>query len=521
MYKKPINPFELKKLKEKNTAPNKKSQENSDIPASIEDVKNKLQEIFKYCNDFIMRDIICDKDNKVRFITAYIEGLVDTDFQNRDVIAPLLRAANHITEPSIDTLKNVITNGKLYAETNFNKTVDAILDGSTLIFINNETSAINISIKAPTHRSISEPQTEVTVRGPREGFVENIQINITLLRHKIKSEKFKCEKMEIGTKTKTSVAICYIQEVAQEEIVNTVKRRLQKINTDAILESGYLEQFIEDSPMSLFPTVGNSEKPDKVAAKVLEGRVAIVCDGTPFVLTVPYLLVEALQASEDYYERPFYSSFVRILRVLSFFVSIGFPALYVSLVAFHQNIIPFKLLLTMSASREGIPFSPFLEAMLMIISFEFLREAGIRMPRTVGQTIGIVGGVVLGEATVRAGIASAPLVIVTAITAICSFIIPPFTRVTAIIRILTLVAANITGLFGIAFIMVLLFIQLSTVRSFGVPYLSPISPLNGEDLKDTYVRFPLWSLVTRPRVLTGDNERARYRMKIDNRKKED
>ena len=215
-----------------------------------------------------------------------------------------------------------------------------------------------------------------------------------------------------------------------------MKRRLQRINTDAILESGYLEQFIEDAPYSIFPTIGNSEKPDKVAAKILEGRVAIVCDGTPFVLTAPYLLVETIQAGEDHYDKPFLSSIIRMLRIMSLFISITLPGIYVALVAFHQSVIPFKLLLTISASRKGIPFTPFVEAALMTVTFELLREAGVRMPRPIAQTIGIVGGIVLGEAAVTAGIASAP-----------------------------------------------------------------ISPLNGIGLKDTFIRAPLWTLVTRPKAL--------------------
>lgn len=527
MFKKPLNPFKYRKLKMENDSKSKNKQTSSyndikkDIPASIEAIKEDLQQIFAECSDFTTREITRGEKKQVAFLVTYIDGLVDQDLLDRDVVDRLLALETTAELPSTALLKQVVSSSHVKTENSFKNTVNSILSGDIIIFVEGETNALDVSLRNPPGRSVAEPDTEVTIRGPREGFVENLRVNSSLLRRKVKSPSFKLESMVIGEETKTEVAICYIKGLVHEEIVETVRRRLSRINTDAILESGYLEQFIEDGPYSIFPTVGNSEKPDKVAAKLLEGRVAILCDGTPFVLTVPYLLIETIQASEDYYEKPYFSSIVRVFRVLALIISSALPAIYVALVSFHQSIIPFKLLLTMSASREGIPFSPFVEALLMIITFELLREAGVRMPRTVGQTIGIVGAVVIGEAAVRAGIASAPMIIVISITAICSFITPPLIRVTTIIRFITLLAANVIGLLGIALVATVFLIDLCAQRSFGVPYLSPFAPFNGTDMKDAILRFPLWTLFTHPRVIMWDNPDKRYRMKVDYRKKED
>jgi spore germination protein KA len=493
------------------------------IPASIYEVKQNLMSTFSECNDFIIRDLELSTGTniKINASVAFIEGLVNTDLLNRDVITPLLNNNYNNEKLSIGTMKKHLFLGQIIEETDFNNVIQSILVGSAAIFVDGESSCAIVNISETPGRQISEPHTEISIRGPREGFVEKGETNVSIIRIKICNPNFKVEAMKIGKQTNTQIYICYIKGIANNEIIETVKQRLKKIDTDAILESGYIEQFIEDEPFSMFPTIGNSEKPDKVTAKLLEGRVAIVCDGTPLVLTVPYLIVEAIQASEDYYEKFHYSTIVRILRIAALFIATWLPAIYVSLISFNQSIIPFKLLLTMSASREGIPFSPFLEAVIMLITFELLHEAGIRMPRPLGQTIGIIGAIVLGEAAVRAGFVSSPMIMVVSLTGVCSFISPPLTRVCAIARILMLIAANILGLLGVVVVYVAIFIHLCTIRSFGVPYLSPISPINFTDLKDTAIRFPIWSLVTRPRVLIWDNNNLKHRMKNSKPQKED
>lgn len=251
--------------------------------------------------------------------------------------------------------------------------------------------------------------------------------------------------------------------------------------------------------------MGDSEKCDKLAGKLLEGRVAIFCDGTPYVLTIPYLFIESIQTTDDYYDHAYFATFMRLLRLIALLVSNLLPAMYVALVSFHHTVIPFKLMITLAASRQGIPFSPFTEAILMIIAFELLREAGVRMPRPIGQALSIVGAIVLGEASVAAGIASNLMVIIVAITDICSFVVPPLIRATMLLRFAFLVAANFLGFLGISFVAVAVFIHLCRLRSFGVPYMAPFSPLTVNDLKDSFVVVPIWAMVTRPRILRQEN----------------
>jgi spore germination protein KA len=328
--------------------------------------------------------------------------------------------------------------------------------------------------------------------------------------------------MTIGEQTSTIVAICYIKGIANEQIIQTVRNRLNGIDTDAILESGYIESFIEDAPITLFPTIGNSEKPDTVCSKLLEGRIAILCDGTPFVLTVPYLFIETIHTAEDYYVRSLVATFSRIIRIIALLISINLPAIYLTLICFHQEVIPFKLLITMASSREGVPYSAFTEALFMLFTFEILKEAGIRMPRPAGSTVSIVGALVLGQSAVQAGLVSTPMVIVTAITAISGSTSTPLMGAIPIIRVIALVLASSIGLLGILLANISLLIHLCTITSFDVPYLSPFTPVSVTDLKDAVFRVPMWAMFTRPRDLTwGRTDKVKYRQQIKFRKKED
>jgi len=487
---------------------------NVPIPQTIESAKAILNTIFAECSDFLHREIVCGEDGCIRILVAYINGFVDKRVLNQDVIRPILdyfskTKTQNNKNPVYEQIKEcVVSNNDLKESKSMQQAVDNIMSGEALLFIDGEDRALVIGVKAPQGRQVAEPDTEVSIRGAREGFVENLLTNTTLLRKRIKNPNLKLEMMQLGEQTKTDICICYIKGIANEETVKEVKERLNKIKTDAILDTGYIEQYISDSRLSLFPTVGNSEKCDKLAGKLLEGRVAIFCDGTPYVLTIPYLYIESIQASDDYYDHAFFASFMRLLRLLALLVSNLMPGMYVALVSFHHTVIPFKLMITLAASRQGIPFSPFTEAVLMIAAFELLREAGVRMPRPIGQSLSIVGAIVLGEASVAAGIASNLMVIIVAITAICSFVVPPLIRATMLLRFAFLAAANFLGFLGIAFVFVAVFIHLCGLRSFGVPYLAPFSPLTVSDIKDSFLVVPIWAMVTRPRILRQENAKG-------------
>lgn len=474
------------------------------IPKSIRAVRERLDEIFSCCSDVIIREIACGEKKKI--IVVYIDGFIDKRLLNQDVIHPVINFLTNVESKDdvsiYDWLKEcVVINSDLKDANDMGQAVHGIVSGEAAIFIDGEDRALVAGVKTPEGRQVEEPDTETSIRGSREGFVENLVTNMVLIRKRIKNPELKMEMMQLGERTKTDICICYIKGIANEQILEEVRKRLREIKTDAILDTGIIEQYICDNRLSLFPTVGNSEKCDKLAGKLLEGRVAIICDGTPYVLTVPYLFIESIQTTDDYFDHAFFATFMRILRLIALMISNLLPSIYVALVVFHQTVIPFKLMITFAASQQGIPFPPFVEALLMIIAFEFLREAGVRMPKPIGQALSIVGAIVLGEASVAAGIASNLMVIVTAITAVCSFIVPPFIRVTMLLRFVFLAAANFMGFLGIILVGIAVFIHLCRLRSFGVPYMAPFAPLTVPDLKDSIIMVPVWAMITRPKIL--------------------
>jgi len=496
------------------------------IPNSLEVINEKLNAEFSNCTDFRIRRGTINKD--IEFLIAYIDGISKIDVINNNIIKPLVIDSKYLDmldvndNNLISSIKNnLLSASRVNTSENLNEAIEGILFGETLVFISNQSSVLLVDTSDWKGRNVEQSETERVVKGPREGFTEILDTNIALLRKTIRNTKLKFEIIKLGRQSNTDVCIAYIDGLARNDIIDTVKRRLNRIKTDAILESGYMEEFIEDGTFSLFPTVGNSEKPDKVAAKLLEGRVAILCEGTPVVLTVPFIFVEGFQVSEDYYSNFIVSSAYRIIRIIGLIVSTMLPALYVAVSNFHTDVIPFKLLLYMAGSREGTPFSSIVETLLMLTIFELLHEAGVRIPKAVGSAVSIVGALVLGEAAVNAGLVSDTVVIVVATTAISSFAIAPFTGAVSIIRIVLLLAANIIGILGIALVSIVIVAYLCSLRSFGVPYLYPFSPLYISDLKDSFIKVPIWMMLTRPKPFINKDTNNKYRMNIDFRKKED
>jgi spore germination protein KA len=385
--------------------------------------------------------------------------------------------------------------------TDFNECVNSILSGGTLIFVDGDTRALWLNLQKFEKRSIQESDSEAITRGSREGFTEVMGTNISILRRIIKDSTLVFEKMTIGRQTKTNVAMCYMKGLANQEIIDEVRQRLKNIKTEVILESGYLEAYIEDSPFSVFPTVFNSERPDTAAGKLLEGRVAIICDGTPTVLTVPNLFVDYLQFGEDYNNRWLFSAIIRPIRLMALVLSTVAPAFYIALLCFHQDVIPFKLLLVVSTSLKGVALPPLMEMLILTALFEVIKESGLRMSRALGQSVSIVGGLIVGQAAVQAGIFSAPAVVIIAATSISAFIISKLDATVLIMRV-ALIAANIIGILGMILCSLIFFSYACSLKSFGVPYLSPITPLCGKDLKDTFIRIPFWAMLEKPETVT-------------------
>ncbi|MEL7568449.1 MAG: spore germination protein [Dehalobacterium sp.] len=497
------------------------SQSRQTFSTSLETNLQQIRLVFSDCSDITVREFSIGHDQQVKAFVVFVDGLVDMSLLQQNLLKPLmfeshLNPARQRTNPGniLKLIENsTLTMAHLKEVQSMEQAVQGILSGEAAVFVDGYHVAILAGARGWESRGVEEPDTEVVVRGPREGFVETLSINTSLLRRKIKNSNLKIEKLTIGQQTHTDVAIVYLKGVVNNKMVEEVKRRLKSIDTDSILESGYIEAFIEDAPFSPFATVGNSEKPDPVAAKLLEGRVAILVDGTPFVLTVPYLFIESFQVSEDYYSRPYYSTLIRWIRFLAYFLTVATPGVYVALSTHNQEVIPTPLLLTMAAAREGTPFPAILEALGMGAIYEILREAGVRLPRPVGQAVSIVGALVIGESAVGAGIIGAPMVIVIALTAIAGFVIPSQSDSTAIVRLLLVILAGILGQYGLILGISGLLVHLCTLRSFGVPYLSPLAPLTTGDLKDVLVRVPLWAMFQRPRLI-GRKSRVRQKFSL-------
>lgn len=473
----------------------------------------QITEAFNNSSDLNIREFDFGLNNEFNAAIIFIDGLVEKDVVNKNIMKPLMLDTSW-ANPQLTTAKrnllnrmkkSILTAVELVEITTFEGVIDGILSGESILLIDHHNTALKISNKGFENRSVQEPPTEVSVRGSREGFTESLRTNTTLLRRKIKCQNLIFEAMKIGHITKTDICIVYIHGIVNDKLVNELKRRLSRISIDGILESGYIEQLIEDDPLSIFPTIGNSEKPDIVAAKLLEGRIAIITDGTPIVLTLPYLFMEALQSSEDYYSRPWFGTLVRWIRLFAFFTTIFMPGIYIAAQTYHPEMIPTPLLLSMAAAREGIPFPAFVEIFMLGLFFEVLREAGIRMPRPIGQAVSIVGALVLGEAAVNAGLVSNPAVMVIAIAGISGFVVPAHNASATLMRLSLTILATISGLFGILIGFIFILLHLTSLRSFGISYLSPIAPSNLSDLKDMAIKTPIWAMRNRPRLFGGNN----------------
>jgi spore germination protein KA len=413
--------------------------------------------------------------------------------------------------------QQLLTYGDVKDITDWKQLFLELLSGNTVLLFHGCDKAMAVGTKGGENRGVTETSTQSVIRGPKESFSESIRINTSLVRRKIRSPKLWLEEKVIGAVTQTQVGIMYIKGIANDEIIQEVRNRLDRIKIDGILESGYIEDLIQDEIWTPFPTIYNTERPDVIAAGLLEGRIAIFVDGTPFALLVPIGFSGFMQAAEDYYQRFDIGTFLRLLRFASFFIALLLPSLYVAVATFHQEILPTSLMLHLAVQREGVPFPPFVEAFLMEIVFEVLREAGVRMPSAVGNTISIVGALVIGQAAVEAGIVTPAMVIVVSFTAITNFVLPAidFAIAVRLLRFFFLILAGTLGMYGIAVGLLLLVLHLSSLRSFGIPYLKPFSPFLPSEQKDAMFRFPLWAMKKRPLFITKNVVRQGHDQKPD------
>ncbi|MEH7504774.1 spore germination protein [Neobacillus drentensis] len=487
------------------------------LKTSLKENIQHVQQMLGNSSDIVIREILIGKEGPVKAGILYTNGLVDTNSIQNFIMESLMLDINTYQNQMISSHQNVLqvlkdrilAVGSIKDVTEFSSLFTDLLSGDAILLLDGYAEGFTICMRGWRDRGVMESTTETVVRGPKEGFTESLHTNTALIRRKIKTPHLWSESKQIGRLTKTNVAIMYIDGIVNDKVVEEVHKRLDRIDIDGILESGYIEELIQDEPYSPFPTIYYSERPDVIAAELLEGKVAIIVDGTPIVLVVPALFVSFIQAAEDYYQRADISTLIRLLRFLSIFIALLGPSIYIAITTFHQEMIPTSLLINLAAQREGVPFPAFIEALMMEAAFEILREAGLRMPKAIGQAISIVGTLVIGSAAVDAGIVSAAMVIVVAITAISSFILPSFTMSMSIrmLRFPMMALAASFGLFGILVGFIALILHMCSLRSFGVPYMSPFGPYIREDIKDTFVRVPWWGMFSRPRLISQKNNR--------------
>lgn len=467
-----------------------------------------LQSIYADCEDVVFRTFFISKTYEATLI--YIEGLSNVEEIDKHILTPLMNEKNIERDELPFLLESKTPISKTKKIFTMKDCINYIAFGAPVLLVDGENEGFIYGLFKWEKRSIEEPTAEVGIKGPREGFTETLTVNISQVRRIIKSPALKMKSIRIGDYTQTNIMISYVEGLADQTLIEEVTNRIKRIKMDGILESSYIEEMIEDNPYSPFPQILNTERPDVVCSNLLEGRVAIFVEGSPFVLVAPATFFNLVQSHEDYYQRFFVGTFIRWLRYLFMAVAIFLPSLYVAVLTFHAEMVPTSLLLSMAASREPVPFPAIIEVLIMEVSFEALREAGVRLPKQVGAAVSIVGALVIGQAAVQAGLVSAPMVIVVAITGIASFMIPRYALGTSfrMLRFPMILLGGSLGLLGIMLGFITVVIHLCTLRSFGVPYLTPLAPLKGHELKDTLVRSPWWMLNSRPH-LTGEYNQSR------------
>lgn len=479
------------------------NKEKKKVQLTLKENKVVFKELLNNSSDIKYFEFDTELDAKCMVI--YIEQIVNEEVINRDVIGQL-KVPFEIELPSaIERVKEAlrVTDSRVYEEVD--KLVSMILLGKTVLFVEGCNSAIVLPTEKWTSRSISEPESEVSARGARDGFIEDARTNKSLIRKRIKNANLVFEDLVMGDQTNTSVAVVYINGIVNPMILDEVRKRLGEIKIDGILDSGYIQEMIKDHPVSPFNTVGYTERPDSVAGKLLEGRIAIICDGSSFVLTVPHLFMENLQVSEDYNNHFILGSIARLFRLLSLILTLFTPGAYIALTCFHHEMIPEALLMSFISARSAVPFPTIVEVLIMLLVFDIIRESGQRLPRAMGQTVSIVGALVLGQAAVEARFVSAPVIIIIAITAISSFIFFRFNGAIILYRMLIILLASLFGLYGVIYASIIMFMQLLTMRSFGVRYMSYLASFEKQEVKDTIIRAPWWYMYMRPKKIAVTN----------------
>lgn len=450
----------------------------------------QLREKFGCPPDFTLREIAAPRFHGE---LVYLDGLLDVKELENAVVLPLIK--NQTSVETLEDVQKIVYYGGNLKEIALSEAEKSVASGCAVLLFGDK--AVEIGAKKQAERAVSEPPTSAVVKGPREGFVESVKINVTLLRKRLKTSDLAVEEIVLGEKTNSKIAVAYLKSVADEKIAQTVKAKLQEIEIDGVLDSSYLSKMLEEKPYSLFKQIGNSEKPDVITNKLLDGKIAVLCDGSPIVLYMPFVLIEDFEDVQDAYKRPLRATFLRYIRLLGAFLALLLPAVFVAVQVYQFQLLPVELLSTVVNSTGKIPFSPMLEMLVALLLFEILGEASIRMPRHVGLALGVVGAIVLGETAVQAGILSSLTVLVVAMSGIGLYSVPDEAGTLGVLRVLFVIISGLLGLIGLLLMGMAILAYMTAMSSFGIPYLMPLAPIFKEDLKDAVVKRNLTDLKRR------------------------
>ncbi|UUZ84898.1 spore germination protein [Paenibacillus sp. P26] len=474
--------------------------------SQLQDDLLKLREAIGHSPDVVFRSFHLGDGREVALV--YVDGLVDKAAVQEQVIKPLLEHGEAFNHNEV-FVKTVISLAEVKKAQPLEDCILEILSGNTVLLVEGEEVPLVLGTAGNKGRSIDEPVAEAVIRGPHDGFIEVLSMNITLLRRRIKDPNFTMIPYKIGRRSQTDLMVAYIRGLTNEDLVNEVRRRIEQIDIDEILESGHIEQLIQDNYLSFFPQMLSTERPDRVVSDLMEGRVAILTDGTPIALVAPATFQMFMNAPDDYYERWSPGSLIRLLRYIAGFIALFLPSIYIALISYNHGLIPTKLVISIAAGREGVPFPSLIEAPLMEITIEILREAGLRSPKPIGQAVSIVGGLVIGQAAVQAGIVSPIMVIVVALTAMSSFTFAQYQIGLAvrILRFLSMMSAAVFGIYGIILFVIFITVHVVKLSRLRRSIYGPFGPVEPRDWKDTLIRSPLRFMKLRPQMNKVRNER--------------
>ncbi len=486
-----------------------------DLSTSISDNEKRIREAFGYSSDLIVRRIKFGAYSDVEILVVHLDGMVNDEMITHGILRPIgvLSDWPALDEPSPASIYSelktrLIAKDELSEVGRMEDLLREVCFGNSAIMVDGHNRALIADVKGWRQRSIESSTTEPAIRGSKEAFVETLRTNTSIIRRRIHDPRLRVEERTIGAIGRTSIAVVYIEGVAKDQVVQEVRDRIDRISIDSIQGSGVLEEFIDDNPFSPFPTILRTERVDRVIGALLEGRVAILTDGTPFTLIVPCNMYMFLSVPDDYFERFMIGSLLRLLRLTLFFTALLLPTLFVAAVTYHQEMIPTNLAVSIAAQREGVPFPALFEALILDVAYEILREATVRVPVVFGPAVSILGVLFLGQVAVQAGLVSPFMVITVSITAIASLSSPIFSMGISIrmLRFVFLILGGTLGLYGALWGFAALLIHLASLRSYGVPYAEPLLPLIPAGLGDSVVRLPWWSRLSRPELIAGTNK---------------